>query len=90
MAKTYLIESKHTEAECLNALDKIVEETPQLLDKCYMACMSGNHTGWATVEAEDESKARNMLPTNLRGNARVTEVSKFTRDQIRSFHQMKK
>ena len=90
MGKTYLIESKHTEAECLNALDRIVEENPQLLDKCYMACATGNHTGWATVEAEDESKARNMLPTNLRGNAVIIEVSKFTPEQIRAFHQMKK
>ena len=88
MAKTYLIESKHTEAECLNVLD-ILEQNPQLLDRCYMACMSGNHTGWATVEADDESKARNMLPTDLRVNAKVTEVSKFTPEQIRSFHQMK-
>ena len=89
MTKSYLIESKHTEAECLNALDGILAENPKLLDKCYMACMTGNHTGWATVEAEDESKARNMLPANLRGGAKVTEVSRFTPEQIRSFHQMK-
>jgi hypothetical protein len=90
MAKSYVIESRHTEAECLNALDRIVAENPQLLDKCYMACMSGNHTGWATVEAEDETKARNMLPSNLRGSAKITEVSRFTPEQIRSFHDMKK
>ena len=89
MAKSFLIESKHSEAECLNALDRILEENPQLLEKCYMACMAGDHTGWATVEAEDESQARNMLPGNLRGNAKVIEVSLFTPDQIRSFHQMK-
>jgi hypothetical protein len=63
----------------------ILEESPDLLDKCYMACATGNHTGWATVEAEDESKARNMLPSNLRGGARITEVNRYTPE-----HQMKK
>lgn len=90
MTKTYLIESKHTNEECLNALDQIVAQNPQLLEKCYMACMAGNHTGWATVEAQNESEARNMLPTNLRQNANVVEVSKFTPAQIQSFHDMKK
>ena len=89
MAKTYLIESKHTNEDCLKALDEIVAHNRQLLDKCWMGCSTGNHTGWAAVEAQDESEARNMLPTNLRQNASVTEVSKFTPEQIQSFHGMK-
>lgn len=89
MAKTYLIESKHTNEDCLKALDEIVAHNRQLLDKCWMGCSTGNHTGWAAVEAQNESEARNMLPNNLRQNARVTEVSKFTPEQIQSFHGMK-
>ena len=89
MAKTYLIESKHTNEDCLKALDEIVAHNRQLLDKCWMGCSTGNHTGWAAVEAQNESEARNMLPNNLRQNASVTEVSKFTPEQIQSFHTMK-
>lgn len=58
MVKTYLIESKHTNEECLNALDQIVAHNRQLLDRCYMPCMASNHTGWATVEAQDENEAQ--------------------------------
>lgn len=88
-AKTFLLESKHTEAECLKALDEIAAENPKLLDKCWLGCGSGNHTGWATVEAQNESEARNQLPSSLRGNAKVTEVGKYTVEQIQSFHKMK-
>ncbi|HXV46406.1 MAG TPA: hypothetical protein VD736_07020, partial [Nitrososphaera sp.] len=80
----------HTNEECLNSLDQIVAHNKELLDRCYMACMAGNHTGWATVEAESENEARNMLPSSLRQNAKVVEVNKFTPEQIQSFHQMAK
>jgi len=51
MAK-YLIESPHTEEECLQALDETLEKGTDLLAKFDWGCMSGEHTGWAVVDAE--------------------------------------
>lgn len=84
----YLIESEHTKEECIRALDEITESDPQLLEKFEFGCMAGDHTGWATVEAGSEEEARKKVPDFLQSKTRVVEVSKFTPEQVRSFHQM--
>jgi len=86
MAK-YMIESPHTEEECLKALDETLAKGSDLLAKFEWGCMAGEHTDWTIVEAGSESAARNMLPTFVRSKARVIKVSKFTPEQIKSFHE---
>jgi hypothetical protein len=83
---TYLIESPHTKDECLQALDDALARGPGFLAKFDWGCMSGDHTGWAVVEAGSETAARTMVPALVRGKARVVEVSKITPGQIKSFH----
>jgi hypothetical protein len=85
---TYLIESPHTKEECLQALDDVLARGQGFLSKFDWGCMAGNHTAWGVVEAGSEAAARNMAPAIVRNKARVTEVTKFTPEQIRSFHQM--
>jgi hypothetical protein len=82
----YMIEAPHTKEECMQALDEMVEEEPELLDQTWFGCMAGDHTGYATIEAQDESEARSMLPGFIREKARVVEVNKITPEQIKSFH----
>lgn len=86
MAK-FLVESPHTKEECLEALDELKDENPKLLDKMEFGCMSGEHTGWATVEAGSESEVRQMIPKVVREKAHIVEVNKITPEQIESFHQ---
>ncbi len=83
----YFIESPHTPEECLRALDEVLAQSPKILAKFDWGCGAGEHTGWAVVEAESESAARNIVPGFIRKKARVVEVTKFTPEQIRSFHQ---
>jgi hypothetical protein len=85
---TYLIESPHSEEECLQALDETLARGPRFLAQFDWGCMAGQHTGWATVEAGSESEARNMVPTVVRSKARIIPLNKFTPDQIKSFHKM--
>jgi hypothetical protein len=47
--------------------------------------MAGDHTGYAVIEAKDEAAARAMLPPSLK-DVRLVNVTKFTREQIKSFH----
>ncbi len=83
---TYLIESPHTKEECLQALDGALARGPRFLAQFDWGCMAGDHTAWATVEAKSEAEAREMVPPIVRGKARIVPVSKFTPEQIQSFH----
>jgi hypothetical protein len=76
----------HTDAGCLKALDDIVAHNPSLLQQCWFACNTGDHTGYALLEAKNETEARNLLPAALRAKARVIAVEQFTPQQVRSFH----
>ncbi len=83
---TYLIEIPHNEEECLRALDEQLAMGSDVLDRFYFGCMSGDHTGYAIVEAGSESDARSLIPGFLLDKSLITELSKFTPDMIRSFH----
>jgi len=85
----YLIESAHTPAECLQALDDVSAQGEDMLAKYNWGCMAGDHRGWVLVEADSESAARSMVPSNVRSKARITKVNKFTRKEIESFHKKK-
>lgn len=84
----FLIESPHTKAECLQVLDETVSKGEDVLKKFEWGCGSGNHTAWAFVDADSESKAKNIVPSMVRGKAYVTKVSKVTPKQIRDYHNM--
>lgn len=82
----YLIESPHTEAECLDALDQILAQGDASLAKWDWGCMVDDHRGWAIVEADSEATARKTLPNILRKKARIVEVDKFTRKDLEGIH----
>ena len=83
----YIVESPHTKEECLRALDEMLAKSPETLKKFDWGCAEGDHTGYALIEAENESKVRSMLPSFLKEKARVIQVGKFTPEQIKSFHE---
>ncbi|HEY7269343.1 MAG TPA: hypothetical protein VH951_05920 [Dehalococcoidia bacterium] len=86
----YLIESPHTEQECLEVLDSVVAQGPGALARFDFACAVGDHSrhmAYVTVDAASESAARSTLPGPMAAKAQVVEVGKFTADQVRSFHQ---
>ncbi len=83
---TYLVESSHTPAECLKALDEQLAIGPEMLKKTFYGCMKGDHTGYAIVDAKDVDEARKTVPASLLKKARIIEVGQFTPDMIRSFH----
>ena len=84
MAK-YMIEAPHTAPECLQAVDEVLAAGSQFLEEFHWGCPAGVHNGWAVVEAESESAARNMGPTSQRGKWRITEVTKFTAEDIEQY-----
>jgi hypothetical protein len=82
----YFVESPHTPEECLRALDEILAKGPGVLADYEWGCMSGDHTGYAIVEARSESEVKETIPSFLGKKTRVVKLNKFTPEQIRDFH----
>ena len=86
----YLIMTSHTPEKCLADLDAVLASKPDMLDRIEWGCKGGDHTGYLIVDAPTEQAARQMLPAPMQAGARVVKLSRFSADDIRSFHQMKK
>ncbi len=85
--KRYLITTTHTPEQCLAALDEMAAENKALLDKMQWGCKSGDHTGYAFVDAADEKAALAMVPPANRATAKATMVTKFTPEQLKKIHE---
>jgi hypothetical protein len=82
----YQIETKHNDAECLRNLDEL--NAKGTLDKFYLGCDSGIHSGWATIEATSEAEALKIVPEFNRSKAIVARVSKMTPERVKQIHSM--
>jgi len=83
-----MIEAPHTPEECLQTLDDISAQGPEMLRQWSFACAAGDHTrhvGYANVEAPSEEAARAMAGSG-QSQAHVSEVGQLTQEQVRAFH----
>ncbi len=85
----FLIESPHTEAECMNVMDEVNKSGAKELEAWQWGCMSGNHTAYRTVMAADEDAALAMVPADVRAKAHAHKVSKMTAAQLEMAHKHK-
>ena len=83
----YVVESGHEPEECLRALKEMTEGSEPILDKFVFACKSGEHIGWAYIDANSEEDAKKIVPEFIRDKACVHEVEKFTAEQIKATHE---
>ncbi len=86
---TFLIESPHTEAECMNVMDDVNKTGAKELAAWHWGCAAGNHTGYRMVTATDEKAALAMVPADVRDRAHVYKVSKMTPEQLEAAHKHK-
>ena len=77
------IESPHTKDECAAQLKELQSQGKEVLGKFVWGCPAGTHTAWATVEAQNENAARELVPKIVRDKAKVTRVEKFTPEQVK-------
>ncbi len=83
---SYLIASKHTEENCIRALDEMLAKGPRLLEQFVFGCKDGDHTGYAIVDAKNKSDALAMIPDFLQDDACITKVDHFSPADIRALH----
>lgn len=80
----YLVETPHTDGECLQLLEQLL--AMGYLNNFDWGCMVGDHTGWAIIEAENDAQARMAVPTMVRDKARVVRLNKFSDEDVKAFH----
>jgi hypothetical protein len=71
----YLIEIPHCEQDCFELIQLL--QAQGYLTQFDWGCPSGVHTGWAVIEADNATEARLVVPSFVRGQARVVKVCKF-------------
>jgi len=84
----FLIETPHTDDNCLALIDEL--NARGYLTHFDWGCRAGIHTGWAIIEAEDESQARLAVPPLIRGMARVIRLNKFCEEELVELHKERK
>jgi hypothetical protein len=82
----YLVSASHTPEQCLAALDAFAAQGKEPLARFDWGCMSGDHTGYALVEASSAEAALAAVPANQRAQAKAIKLDKFTIEQIKSLH----
>ena len=81
---SFLIESPHTEEECLAVMDDL--QKAKHLDGWSWGCMAGNHTAYRMVMAKDEAAALAMVPESVRAKAHVYKLAKMTSAMLAAAH----
>lgn len=71
----FLIETSHREEDCLKLIQLL--RAKGYLMQFDWGCLSGVHTGWAVIEADNVAEARLVVPPPVRGQAHVVKVTKF-------------
>ena len=82
--KKYLVISDHSADDCNKALKEVL--AIGYLTHFDWGCKDGIHTGWAVLEAEDKAEAMMSVPTFLREQAKVVQLTKFDPEKVAKFH----
>lgn len=82
--KRFLVISNHTGEDCVKALKEVL--AIGYLTHFDWGCKDGVHTGWAILDAEDKAEAMMSVPTFLRGQAQVVQLTKFQAEKVMAMH----
>ncbi len=86
----YMVVVSHTPEQCLTQLDEISAKGVDLLNKFEWGCKSGDHTGYALIESENEALVKNMLPKGAQKGMKIIKVNRFTQEDLAAIHEKMK
>ncbi len=81
----YLIESPHTDLDCLNMLKVAIAEG--FLNNFELGCEDGVHCAYAIIEAENKDQAMLVVPPHLRHKAKAIRLTKCDAAALRAMHE---
>lgn len=82
--KRFIVISPHTAADCIMALKQTL--AIGYLTHFDWGCKDGVHIGWAILEAENKAQAMMSVPTFLRDQATVVQLTKFEPAAVEAMH----
>lgn len=86
MAK-FLVEMQHEKKECQQTMEVVSGQGPDLLDKVWWSCPSGEHNAWVFVAAATPEDAVNLVaPDNIKNKAKAHEISQLATEDIKEMH----
>jgi len=80
----FLIEVPHEEeiVSCAKAIRLLFSTGSHFLTHADFGCSDGEHKAWVIVDLDSREEARSILPPDLRQAAKITQLSKFSMEQI--------
>jgi hypothetical protein len=84
LMERYLIETPHTNENCLALLDLL--HAQGFLQNFDWGCKAGVHRGWAIIEAESIAQAMLSVPPLVRSHALVIRLNKFDAEEVAQLH----
>ena len=80
----FLIEVPHEPevVACAKAVRRLLTTGSHFMTHADFGCYDGVHKGWVIVELDNKEEARSVLPSDLRPIATITQLSKFTLEEI--------
>jgi hypothetical protein len=82
----FFIEVPHgpSAQSCLMAIRVFLETGSHFLTNAEWGCKDGEHKAWFIIEVDNKEEARNIVPPVFRRDAKITELTRFTMDDIKT------
>jgi hypothetical protein len=80
----YLIELPHGDERvaCIRSLHAIDEFGSHFVTHADWGCDDGVHCAWLIAELDSREDAMHLIPRDMRQDARIVQLNKFTREEI--------
>ena len=80
----FLIEIAHEDehAACVKALHALETYGSHFVTHADFGCADGVHAGWLIADFDSRAEAKQIVPPEFRAEARIVELSQFTREKI--------
>jgi hypothetical protein len=70
---------------CVRAIQAIQKHGSHLMTHIDWGCKAGVHIGWAIVEADSVQMVIMMVPAECRKDTTITELNRFTTEEMASW-----
>ena len=82
----FLIEIPHEDEHdaCVRALHALEVYGSHFITQADFGCRNGVHAGWLIADLENREDAQRIVPPEFRGDARIVELNRFTREEIKA------
>ncbi len=86
MAK-FLIEVPHAASKeaCMQAVKIFHETGSHFLANADWGCHDGDHNAYMLIEVDTKEEAKRILPSAFRSEAKITELHKYTREEMKEY-----